>query len=423
MKKIIKTKIIIVLLASILVVSGCAIGSGSTKEAVDLMSQFDNAVWPDVPDSIDSGFQKSVFDFSWELFKLSSENKDNVLISPTSVYLALGMAYNGADNETRLAMADSLKMAGIPPGDFNEACRDYISILKTKGKKTELSIANAIWYRDSFKPDEDFLKKNADYFAASVKALDFNKPDAVKTINGWVREETRDTIDKIIDEIANDVVMYLMNAVYFKSDWQHQFSASDTTDGHFSSDKGKVNVKYMNRGNMGYLEKDGVKGVLLPYDDGRFSFFAVLPEEGEDVRTFIKKMDGEKISTLIMSFKNERIKLSLPKFETRYEDSLKDELTRMGMGLAFEAYNADFSLMNANRQKDLFISEVKHKTFCRVDERGTEASAVTSIEMRATSAFVEPEIRIVFNRPFVYGIVDTVTHAPLFLGVMDNPVD
>jgi len=427
MNKITKVRIIITLLVSFLVLSGCSVNLNNgeeNSEAVDLMSQIGSSSWPEAPDSIDTGFKKSVLDFSWELFQLSSANKDNIMISPASVYLALGMAYNGADSETRQAMTDVLKITGISPEDFNKSCRDYISILNTMGEKTELSIANAIWYREGYNPAEDFLRKNADYFAASVKALDFNTPDAVKTINGWVKKETHDTIDKIIDKINSDVVMYLMNAVYFKSDWQQQFSASDTKDGIFWNDKGKVTALYMNRtGNMDYIDTDGIEGVLLPYDDGRFSFFALLPEEGENIRTFIKKMDGEKIFEYMDSVRNGRISLSLPKFETRYEDSLKDELTHMGMGVAFEPYKADFSLMNANRQKDLFISEVKHKTYCRVDEQGTEASAVTSIEISITSMPAEPQIKIVFNRPFVYGIVDTVTLSPLFLGVMDNPAD
>jgi len=419
-----KIKIIAGLISALLVLSGCSINlSDQTGNGVlDLMSEFGDTSWPDASDNINAGFRKSVYDFSWELFELSSKNTDNVLISPASVYLALGMAYNGADTETLTGMSDTLKLSGISAEDFNAFCRDYITLLSTMGEKTELSIANAIWYRKEFKPDEIFLKKNADYFGASIKALDFSSIDAVNTINNWVKKETRDTIDKIIDEIDASAIMYLMNAVYFKSDWQQQFSASDTRDGHFISDKGSVNVKYMNRtGNMSYIDKDGVKGIVLPYDDGRFSFFALLPEEGQSVRSFIEKTDGEKILAYILSVKNDRVALSLPKFETRYEDSLKDELASMGMKVAFEPFNADFSLMNADHQKNLYISEIKHKTFCRVDEKGTEASAVTSIEMRVTSMPLEPEIKIIFNRPFVYGIVDTVTHSPLFLGVMDAP--
>jgi len=419
-------RILIVLAALVFLFSGCSVPSSPSKNGdgniVDLMAQFGNASWPDPPASLDSKFQKSLFNFSWELFLESSRNDDNILISPASVYLALGMAYNGADSTTKQAIAEALRAKGISIEEFNTSCRDYISILNTKGDKTELSIANAIWYRDGFRPDKDFLQKNADYFGAGAKALDFNSPKAVETINGWVREQTRNTIDKIIDQIDADVVMYLMNAVYFKSDWMEPFSASDTGKAFFYSDNGKVEAQFMNKtGSMNYIDKDGVKGIVLPYDNGRFNFFAIMPQEGTDIRKFIEELDGEKIFTYLMSIKTDRVQLALPKFETRFEDSLKDELTRMGMGVAFDSNSADFSLMNEDHEKNLFISEVKHKTYCRVDEKGTEAAAVTSIEMELTSALMPPEIRILFDRPFVYGIVDSVTQAPLFLGLMRNP--
>jgi serine protease inhibitor len=141
------------------------------------------------------------------------------------------------------------------------------------------------------------------------------------------------------------------------------------------------------------------------------------------VRSFIKELDGETVFSYLLHVRQDNIKLALPKFETRYEDSIKDELISLGMETVFDPYNADFSRMNEGREKNLYISEVKHKTFCKVDEEGTEASAVTSVEMGVTSAPLEPANSIIFDRPFVYGIVDTVTNAPLFLGIMENPAE
>lgn len=418
-----KNRIIIVALVTALLLAGCSISSnlGSTN-GKDLMSLVKGTPWPDAPDAIDSNFQKALLDFSWILFQETSQNEGNVLISPASVYLALGMTYNGADNETREAMAEALKATGLSEEEFNAACRDYISILNTVGDKTELSVANSIWYRQGFNPDTDFLQKNADYFAATARTLDFDDPKSVEIINNWVKEKTKDTIDKIINEINPDVVMYLMNAVYFKSVWQEPFDAADTMESQFQSPEGSVTAKFMNRtGQMEYIDKDGIKGVMLPYDDGRFSFFALLPEEGKDVRSFIAEIDGEEINNYLQAIQKGHVGLSIPKFETQFENSLKDELTNQGMGVAFDSANADFSRMNAEHQKNLYISEILHKTYCRVDELGTEASAVTSVEVTLTGMPAEPDIRIVFDRPFVYGIVDTVTGAPLFLGIMENP--
>lgn len=425
MKKMGKKKIIIVVLSVVLLFSGCSTSTdiGNTSKG-NLMSQIKGASWPKSPNKVDSKFQQSLFDFSWKLFQESSQNEGNVLISPASVYLALGMAYTGADAGTSQAIAEALRATGLSKKNFNTACRNYISILSTLGGRTELSIANSIWYREGFTPDKDFLQKNADFFAATAEALDFDKPEALKAINGWVKKETNNTIDKIIDSIDRDVVMYLINAVYFKSDWQEPFIASNTGESQFQSTKGPVTAKFMNRtGKMDYISKDGVQGVMLPYDDGRFSFFALLPKDGTEVREFISELDDEAISSYLQSITEAPIILSLPKFEVQYEDSLNDEMTHLGMGVAFDRFNADFSQMNAQHLKNLFISEIRHKTFCRVDEMGTEASAVTSIAMTETGGWIEPNTPISFDRPFVYGIVDTVTGAPLFLGLMENPIE
>ena len=377
---------------------------------------------PDESNGFSDEFRNSLLGFSWNIFRESSQNEGNILISPASVYLALGMTYNGADTETRQAMEEVLNASGLSMEEFNAACRDYISLLHATGDKTELSIGNSIWYRDTFHADKDFLKKNKDVFGAEVRSLDFGKPEAAATINQWVKEETKNTIDKMVDQIDMDTVMYLINAVYFKSEWQVPFSANDTRDAEFYRPDGDKTVPFMNQnGEMAYLAKDGIQGVVLPYDDGRFQFFALLPKEGEDVRSFIREQNGLNIHDYLLSMEKEYLHLALPKFETRFEDSMKDELTGLGMGIAFDAGSADFSLMSDTHKKILYINEVKHKPFCRVDELGTEASAVTSVEMRLTGAPLEPNIQVIFDRPFVYGIADTVTGAPLFLGIMEDP--
>ncbi len=425
MRKNILVKAMVLILIAAFVFTGCETAADNSKPALsgDLMVMVKSAQWPEAPEKMDDNVKSSLTDFSMSLFKESANNKGSMLVSPASVYLALGMAVNGADGETKDDILKALEAKGISLEDLNKACRDYILILGQKGKKTELSIANSIWYRQGYNPDKDFLQKNADYFLAAAEALDFNKPEAVGTINGWVNKKTNKTIDKIIDKIDASVVMYLINAIYFKSEWQDTFEAKDTTEAEFDTGTEKVTAKFMHRtADMLYLDKDGLKGIMLPYDDGRFSFFALLPDEGTDISDFIQDLDGNKFNGYISSFAKTNLSLSLPKFETKYEDSLKNELDKLGMGVAFEPGAADFSLMSADRSKDLYISEIKHKTYCRVDELGTEAAAVTSIEMRLT-AIMEPEIQIRFDRPFMYGITDSVTGVPLFIGVMADPAE
>ncbi|NLC44856.1 MAG: serine proteinase inhibitor [Clostridiales bacterium] len=422
--KIIAAFLLLLLLSTACVPISDLDDKNSKNKTGDLTLESD-ITWPSAPDSIQENFRNSLLKFSWDLFQSSSENEGNVLISPASVYLALGMTYNGAEGDTRQAMSETLSAATMSPDEFNEACRDYISILRTMGDETELSIANSVWYRNEFPIAKDFLQTNANYFNATAQSLDFNDASAVKTINAWVDKATKGTIKKIVEEIQPENMMYLINAVYFKSDWKVPFDGTHTRKSNFNSANGKVNVDFMNRmGDMDYFEKDGTKGVVLPYDDGRFQFFAILPNENTDIRSFINTMDGVTIYNYLASINVETVMLSLPKFETNFSDSLNDDLSKMGMEIAFDPSKADFfSMIDKDKQGSLdrlFISNVQHKTFCRVDELGTEASAVTSVDM-AAGGVMEPEKQLVFDRPFVYGIVDVVTEAPLFLGIMENP--
>ena len=424
-----KVKLLSYLMILLLLITGCAPldvqdqpGDNNRPRNLALKSSIP---WPSTPDTIDDTFRDSLLDFSWNLFQNTVEKKGNVLISPASVYLALGMTYNGAGGETRQGMAEALSATAMTPEEFNKACRDYINILRTTGKETELSIANSIWYRAGFPIANVFLQTNADYFDSAAQSLDFNQPSAVQTINGWVDQSTKGTIDKIVEEITPETMMYLINAVYFKSDWKVPFEGAMTRKREFHTPGGKVTADFMNQmSRMEYFEKDGTKGVVLPYVDGRFQFFAILPEETIEIRSFIDAMDGAGIYGILTSIRTETVQLSLPKFETRYGENLNDALTRLGMGLAFDSAQADFFPMLETDQQDtanrLFISKIVHKTYCRVDELGTEASAVTSVTVD-TAGFFEPQHQLVFDRPFVYGIADVVTGAPLFLGKMENP--
>ena len=163
-------------------------------------------------------------------------------------------------------------------------------MLRSTGQKTRVSVANAIWYRLGYKPDLTFLKQNADFFNAGAQALDFDKQESLNTMNNWVKENTQGKIEKIVDQINKDVRMYIMNAVYFKSDWQTPFKAQSTYETDFNTAQDKVKVKMMHRtGEMQYIDKDGAKGIILPYIDTNFSFFAIMPEENTDLRDFVSK--------------------------------------------------------------------------------------------------------------------------------------
>jgi len=390
----------------------------SSRVAKDLMADVEAADWPTNPDLPPDDYVKAVSDFSVNLLAASLNQKGNILLSPASVYLALSMTMNGADGKTLEAMKEALASAELTEEELNEAARNWITLLQQTGERTELFVSNSIWVRDAYPVNRTFLQRNADYYGAAVKALDFGRPEAVDAINDWVKRATRGKIDQIIDSIDENVMMYLMNAIYFKSDWKDPFAANQTADRTFNAPDGPVTVPFMHQSaKMAYLEEEGVQGICLPYVDESFAFFAILPEE--DVRSYVSELDRDTLSRLIENQKAADVELSIPKFEIRYEDCLKNELSKLGMDIAF-GMDADFSRMSESGLSDLFISDVRHKTFCRVDEKGTEAAAVTSVEMRQTSIPAN-EKTLIFDKPFLFGILDTRTNLPLFLGIMENP--
>jgi len=174
---------------------------------------------------------------------------------------------------------------------------------------------------------------------------------------------------------------------------------------------------------MTYFSINKATGVALPYADERFAYFALLPDKEMTPREWLAKQDQSlftDLARLVAQKPKYTVQLATPKFEAHYEDSLLNELTALGMGIAFDPDQADFSQMNEQHNKDLYISEVKHKTFIRVDEKGTEASAATSVEVQVTCA-PQFDKELILDRPFLYGAMDLQTGIPLFVGIMENP--
>ena len=393
--------------------------------AINLMSAVKGAQRPAVPEMPDAKYRQALNRFSAELMQAVSGNKGNLMVSPASVYLALAMTMNGAEGETREAMLQALADKGLSLEQVNRYSRDLMTLLTRTGPKTSLTIANSIWFDQFFTPYKPFLQDNADFFGADARKLDFKDKATIDTINRWVEAATNGTIDSILDQIHPDAVLYLINAIYFKSDWQVPFEKIDTVNRLFRAPAGDIETPFMHRvGTMSVLDAPHATGVMLPYDDGRFGYFALMPDEGLTPRAWLEKQDKSAlfsdINRWIEQRSNEAVSLAMPKFESTFEDSLNDELVDIGLGIAFDPGQADFSRMNESHEKNLFIGEVRHKTFIRVDEKGTEAAAVTSVEMRMTSMPSVDKV-LTFDRPFLYGIMDLQTGMPLFVGILESP--
>lgn len=406
-----------IVFAILLALSGCG-----TASAGDLMANVQAAERPANPAGPDSVFIDSVGEFSWRLFQKTAKVKGNILVSPASVYLALAMTMNGAGGTTRNAMLQALSAEKGSVGKINIACRDWMTLLMNTGDGTDLLISNSIWYNVGVAPDPAFLETNAGYYAAALRQINFADSKAAEIINTWVSQATNGKIDSIMDKTYDGDFMYLINAVYFKSQWQDRFAIAKTFRGDFNLENGTTKVSYMNRkSESSYLGSDDLEGVLLPFTDTRFAFIAILPAEGSSVRDTVSSMGQEIFKRVLDSSREITLDLYLPKFEMEYKTGLPEILANLGMGEAFHP-GADFSLMNKNRSKDLWISGIGHKTYFMIDENGAKAAAVTGLTMTAsTTAVIKDVKKLVFDRPFLYGIVDTLSGLPLFLGTMDNP--
>ena len=363
--------------------------------------------------------------FGLNLFhQLIAETPDeNVFVSPSSVAIALAMTYNGAAGETSEAMAKALELGDLSPEDVNAANAALMQSLQAAEPEVILSIANSLWGREGIDFLPGFLSANREHYGAELTELDFTDPKAPDRINGWVKDQTRDKITRIIDRISDLAILYLINAIYFKGDWDEPFEESATEDRPFTLlHGGEKTVPMMwQHGDYRYLEADGIQAISLPYKGDRISMVVVLPAEGSSLADWCTALDADVWEGLVdgLSFKEGTIQL--PRFTLEYEAQLNGALTALGMGVAFDENAADFSKMSTAFPQ-IWISKVIHKTFVEVNERGTEAAAVTAVEMEALAAPPQEEpFQMVVDRPFFCAIRDELTGTLLFMGAIVDP--
>lgn len=375
--------------------------------------------------SVDARLVEGNTGFGLSLFKALADAspKENLFISPASVSLALAMTLNGAAGETREAMVNALQLKGMSLDELNAAFRDLRSILQNPDPKVQLSIANSIWGRAGVAFREDFLRRNRDFYGARITELDFDRPDAAETINNWVKDQTKGKIEKIVEPPIHPMtVMYLINAIYFKGDWKEAFNPEFTRELPFNLAGGgsKPHPIMHKEGKFRYLDGDGFQAVALPYgENGRISMYIFLPDPASSLEKFYAGLTPENWAKWRGAFRLFEGEVGLPRFKFSYEAYLNDYLKALGMGVAFDMSAADFSGMRPV-PPPLFISGVKHKTYVDVNEKGTEAAAVTSVEIRDTS--IQPDrFSMIADRPFSFAIVDDKTGSLLFIGSLYDP--
>ena len=346
----------------------------------------------------------------------------NVFLSPLSASMALGMTMNGAEGTTFTEMRSALGFGPRTYAELNTAYQSLIALLRGLDPKVEFTIANAIYYdlMDlGSSVQASFLQDSRQYFDAEVKGMDFRVPSAVDTVNAWASRNTNGKIPEILDAIDPQIVMLLMNAIYFKGDWRAGFKASDTRDDLFyKRGGGQVSVPMMHRrGGFRSGRMPNVTVAELPYGGDAFVMTILMPDEGNDINSFVAGMSAATWATATASLHDTEVPLSLPKFKLAWEDRLNDELQRMGMQKAFDPYGAEFGRIARLSTGNLYIDFVKQKAFVDVNEVGTEAAAVTVVGIGVTSAPLPVEI----NRPFVFAIRERLSGTVLFLGKIVEP--
>ncbi|NIN70966.1 MAG: serpin family protein [Gemmatimonadetes bacterium] len=361
--------------------------------------------------------------FGLKLFReidLQEEIGANIFISPLSVAMALGMTYNGAAGETQAAMQETLELQGLTLGEVNESYRSLIDLLRNLDPNVEFILANSIWYRNDLPVKQDFLDVNQEYFDAEVTGLDFSSPSAAPTINAWVDDKTNGRITEIVDDpIPVWLVMFLINAIYFKGDWTFQFDKDLTADGPFFLEGGgQVQVPMMRTPGeieIGHYFDSEVEAIDLLYGGKAYSMTIVMPVGDGQLSALVQSLDAARWAEIIDGLTTVESQVWMPKYTLEYELELNEVLKALGMEIAFDELNADFSKI-ADWQ--LYIDKVKHKTFVDVNEEGTEAAAVTSVEIGVVS--MPPTV--IVDRPFVFAIREKFSGTILFMGRIVNPV-
>ena len=407
-------KIIPLLLLFVLSLVAC-------ESSKDLPAPVDNPIIDcnEMPEACNVTSSNNAFGF--KLFQTLHDEapESNLFISPLSVATALTMTVNGAKGQTKADMMATLEQNDIDLAQVNDGFKQLLLLLPSLDPEVQVQLANSLWYRLGFNVRQEFLDVNAEHFSSEVAELDFSNPAARETINAWVNDNTNGLIESIIDEpIGADVVMYLINAIYFKGTWLHEFDPEQTFDTEFKLQDGSTtNVEMMSYGQtlLNYFETETFQAADLPYGDSTYTMSVLLPKPGNTVDDIVSQLNNTHWGQWADSYVYQDMYFSMPKFEMEYKESFVKVLSQLGMGIAFTGACDLTGIADA----DLMIDDVIHKSFIEVNEAGTEAAAVTAVVIVETSA---PQIPTMYlDQPFVFVIRENQANNVLFIGKMMNP--
>lgn len=407
-----------VAIASCLLVSMMGCGQMANGE-----SQRESVSSPAVAKAIDPTLVAADTQFGLKLFgQLVKQTPDqNLFISPASVAIALTMTYNGASGPTQQAMAKVLGLQGIELNDINQANAALRLLLTNPEPQVELTFANSLWTKQGLELKPEFLDRNRQFYEAQVTSLNFRDPRSPAQINAWVKEQTRNKISQVVDTLSPNDVLILVNAIYFKGVWTRAFDPLQTTIEPFYGLNGRLkNHPFMAQsGDYKYYETADFQAVSLPYGkQGRLSLDIFLPRQKSSLAAFYKTLTAKNWQSWISQFRTRSGSVQIPRFKLEYATQLKQALSALGMGVAFDPAQATFVNLSST---PTHIGQVQHKTFIDVNEAGTEAAGTTTVGIRATSVPVDPPFKFMVDRPFFCVIRDRQTGTLLFMGSIVAP--
>ena len=367
--------------------------------------------------------------FAFDLFRelVAEDANENVFISPLSVSMALAMTYNGAEGTTKDAMAKTLNFGNVTLEEVNQEYSDLTESLKNVDQAVKLLIGNSVWMKEEFAPivNPSFLERVGTSYDGETFTRDFGNPETVTEINDWVNNATEGKITKAIQQIDPQLVMFLINAIYFKGEWVTRFDEAQTQKQDFLlPNESAVKVVMMSTsGNFSYYSGQNCHVARLPYGRDKIAMYIFLPDEGISLDSFIASLNQTAQQEYLSRLRPVGdLAVKLPKFNVEYGVRLNSVLQKLGMGIAFDRDMANFSGIASTNLQNLHISYVDHKAVVEVNEEGTEAAAVTVVGAGATSVHNE-QPSFVVDRPFFFEIRDDRSGSILFIGKILNPAE
>lgn len=355
--------------------------------------------------------------FAFTLFKRLSADQpgSNVFVSPLSVSFSLGMAMNGASGATLDEMRQTLGFGAAELAEINRGYQGLMSLEGGLDPSTTFTIANSVWYKATIPFHQSFLDLVTQVFDAQVKSSPFDAT-TVAAVNSWVNTETNGKIPTILDTIKPEDVMFLVNAIYFKGSWRDGFDPAKTSDMTFRTLAGTdQTVKMMRRdegqGKIRFAYSASRAVGEMSYGNGAFVMTVIVPEYPSNVNAVAAALDTTSWRSLVDAMRETDGEVLFPRLKLEYERELNDDLKALGMVTPFDDLAADFSGLSPIGS-EMYISFVKHKTFVKVDEEGTEAAAVTNTGIGLVS--LRPGIRA--TSPFIFAIRERFSGTILFIG-------